>query len=110
MRRQSDRRVRAHSYDTMQQLTSRVTHATSDSRFWMYSRTPPNTAVSKSNAHRSGRGGSAYQAVTHGNPRQTGVRARRNLPGGCTYIPSDLVDRGQPTLVCDLNVEPPICS
>jgi hypothetical protein len=30
----------------------------------------------------------------------------RNLPGGCTYIPSDLVDRGQPTLVCDLNVEP----
>jgi hypothetical protein len=30
----------------------------------------------------------------------------RYLPSGCTYIPSDLVDRGQPTLVCDLNVEP----
>ncbi|MDB9315914.1 hypothetical protein PN462_22570 [Spirulina sp. CS-785/01] len=25
------------------------------------------------------------------------------LPEGCTYIPSDLVDRGQDTLVCDLN-------
>ena len=30
----------------------------------------------------------------------------RYLPSGCTYIPSDLVDRGEPTLVCDLNVEP----
>jgi hypothetical protein len=30
----------------------------------------------------------------------------RYLPMGCTYIPSDLVDRGQPTLICDLNVEP----
>jgi hypothetical protein len=31
----------------------------------------------------------------------------RYLPSGCTSaIPSDLVDRGQPTLVCDLNVEP----
>jgi hypothetical protein len=25
------------------------------------------------------------------------------LPGGCTYIPSDLVDRGDGTFVCDLN-------
>ena len=29
-----------------------------------------------------------------------------HLPAGCTYIASDLVDRGQGTLVCDLNVEP----
>ena len=28
------------------------------------------------------------------------------LPTGCTYIASDLVDRGKDTLVCDLNVEP----
>jgi hypothetical protein len=28
------------------------------------------------------------------------------LPAGCTYIASDLVDRGGDTLVCDLNVEP----
>src|ERR1700677_4824121 len=29
-----------------------------------------------------------------------------HLPAGCTYIASDLVDRGKDTLVCDLNVEP----
>jgi hypothetical protein len=28
------------------------------------------------------------------------------LPAGCTYIASDLVDRGKHTLVCDLNEEP----
>lgn len=26
-----------------------------------------------------------------------------NLPSGCTYTPSDIVDRGDSTLVCDLN-------
>ena len=28
---------------------------------------------------------------------------RDHLPAGCTYIPSDLVDRGPGTIVCDLN-------
>jgi hypothetical protein len=28
------------------------------------------------------------------------------LPSGCTYVPSDLIDRGQLTVVCDLNLEP----
>lgn len=28
------------------------------------------------------------------------------LPPGCSYVPSDLVDRGPGTLVCDLNVRP----
>jgi hypothetical protein len=28
------------------------------------------------------------------------------LPSGCTYFPSDLVDRGPGTIVCDLNVRP----
>jgi hypothetical protein len=27
----------------------------------------------------------------------------RYLPGGCTYTPSDLVDRGPGTIICDLN-------
>lgn len=30
----------------------------------------------------------------------------RFLPPGCTYIPSDLVERGPGTLVCDLNHRP----
>jgi len=30
----------------------------------------------------------------------------RLLPAGCTYIPSDLVDRGPGTIVCDLNHRP----
>ena len=30
----------------------------------------------------------------------------KHLPSGCTYMPSDLVDRGPGTLVCDLNVRP----
>jgi hypothetical protein len=29
-----------------------------------------------------------------------------HLPAGCTYIASDLVDRGKDTFVCDLNMEP----
>ena len=28
------------------------------------------------------------------------------LPKGCSYIPSDLVDRGPKTIVCDLNLRP----
>ena len=28
---------------------------------------------------------------------------QKNLPMGCTYTPSDIVDRGQGTIVCDLN-------
>jgi hypothetical protein len=28
------------------------------------------------------------------------------LPGACTYTPSDLVDRGQGTIICDLNERP----
>jgi hypothetical protein len=31
---------------------------------------------------------------------------RRFLPPGCTYTPSDLVDRGPGTIVCDLNARP----
>lgn len=30
---------------------------------------------------------------------------RDMLPSGCTYTPSDLVDRGPGTIVCDLNAE-----
>ena len=30
----------------------------------------------------------------------------RFLPAGCTYTPSDLVDRGPGTIVCDLNLRP----
>ena len=36
-----------------------------------------------------------------------GARAlQRYLPTGCRYTPSDLVDRGPGTLVCDLNARP----
>ena len=36
---------------------------------------------------------------------------KSHLPSGCTYTPSDIVDRGEGTLICDLNgVELPIFS
>lgn len=31
---------------------------------------------------------------------------RKQIPVGCTYQPSDMVDRGNGTIVCDLNIRP----